>query len=143
MSRMSEVTQERRRLQFSLQTIFAAMFVVAVILVVARLIPLYVSILFAGAMPAPALTALAVRYRGLRRSTMVASLVFAWLLFYAVSIGPIAAMGMWLGLESQPLCQAFFRSFYAPVLYLYQLPSLAWYLEWYTDSWHHVGMLLR
>ncbi len=140
MAPMIEGIQERRLFQFSLRTFFVGMLVFAVMLVIARLIPIPVSVFLAGAMPAPILTALAIRYRVLQRFTIFAALVLAWLVFYVVSIGPVAGVGMWLGLERQPMAQAVVHSFYAPVLFLYDVTPLA---EWYTDFWQHLGMQLR
>ena len=120
-----------------------AVFAIAVLLCLVRLIPYQVSVLVIGAIPAPTLTAISIRRRRLRNPTVLASLLLAWFAFYVVSIGPVAGLGMWLGLGSNRPFHTCFDCFYTPLVFLYHRTSLAWLIEWYADFWQHLGDRLR
>jgi hypothetical protein len=140
---MSTARPIRRWFQFGLTSMFITITVLAMLLIVVQLIPVQVSTFLAGALPAPILTIVIVRNRRRIRTAIVATCFAAWLAFYVVSIGPVAGLGMWLGLETNPLFHRYFDGFYTPVILLYQRTSLGRPIELYTDFWQHLGLLLR
>jgi hypothetical protein len=126
--------------QYSLRAMLVAFFVFAILLLFVRLIPLPVSVFLVGAMPAPILSIMVASRRRFRTTAIVTMCLAAWLAFYVVSIGPVAGLGMWFGLETDPVSQKYFRGVYTPVISLCQSTFLARPIELYIDFWQHLAL---
>jgi hypothetical protein len=58
-------------------------------------------------------------------------MLFAAVLVYVLSIGPVVGLAGRSGIPNEPL-----RSFYAPLVWLVEHTSLVWPILWHVSLWH-------